>query len=39
MDFDTMADLDSYTIHPAHQDFVTFNKEYSVSKVCADYEI
>jgi hypothetical protein len=39
MDFDSMADLDSYTIHPAHQDFVTFNKEYSVSKVCADYEI
>ena len=39
MDFDTMADLDSYTIHPAHQDFVTFNKDFSVSKVCTDYEI
>ena len=39
MDFDTMADLDSYTIHPAHQEFVKFNKDFSVSKVCADYEV
>jgi len=39
MDFDTMADLDSYTIHPAHQAFVEFNKNFSVSKVCADYEV
>jgi len=39
MDFDTMADLDSYTTHPVHQEFVKFNKDFSVSKVCADYEI
>jgi hypothetical protein len=39
MDFDTMADLDAYTIHPVHQEFVAFNKEYSVSKVCIDYVV
>jgi hypothetical protein len=39
MDFDSMADLDAYTLHPAHQAFVTFNKDYSISKVCADYEL
>ncbi len=39
MDFDTVADVESYTIHPAHQDFVAFNKDYSVKKVCVDYEI
>lgn len=39
MDFDSMADLNSYTIHPAHQAFVAFNKDYSINKVCADYEV
>jgi len=39
MDFDNIADLDAYTIHPAHQDFIAFNKEYSVDKVSIDYEI
>jgi hypothetical protein len=39
MDFNTMADLDTYTIHPAHQEFVAFNKNYSVDKVCIDYEV
>jgi hypothetical protein len=39
MDFDTMADLEAYTIHPAHQDFIAFNKEYSVEKACIDYEV
>ncbi len=39
MDFDSMADLESYTIHPAHQDFVNFNKDFSIAKVCADYEL
>lgn len=39
MDFDTMADLETYTIHPAHQEFITFNKDYSVNKVCIDYEM
>ncbi len=39
MDFDSMNDLDAYTIHPAHKEFVAFNKDYSVAKVCIDYEI
>ena len=39
MDFDSMADLDAYTIHPAHQEFIAFNKDFSVAKVCIDYEI
>jgi hypothetical protein len=39
MDFDTMADLDAYTIHPAHKEFVTFNKDFSIAKVCVDYEV
>jgi hypothetical protein len=39
MDFDTMADLDAYTIHPAHQEFIAFNKDYSIAKTCVDFEI
>jgi len=39
MEFDTMADLDAYTFHPAHQEFVAFNKDFSIAKVCVDYEI
>ena len=39
MDFDSLADLDAYTIHPAHQEFVAFNKNYSTGKACIDYEI
>lgn len=37
MNFDTIADLEAYTIHPAHQDFITFNKDFSVEKACIDY--
>jgi len=39
MDFDTMADLEKYTIHPAHQSFIAFNKDFSVEKVCIDYQV
>jgi hypothetical protein len=39
MDFNTMQDLETYTIHPVHQDFIAFNKDYSVEKVCIDYEV
>ena len=39
MDFNSMADLDAYTIHPAHQEFVAFNKGFSIAKVCVDYEV
>jgi hypothetical protein len=39
MDFDSLADLDVYTIHPAHQEFIAFNKDYSFAKTCVDFEI
>jgi len=39
MDFDSLADLEAYTVHPAHQEFISFNKDYSVDKVCIDYEV
>ncbi len=39
MDFDTMSDLDFYTVHPAHQEFIAFNKDFSIDKVCIDYLI
>jgi hypothetical protein len=39
MDFDSMADLEAYTVHPDHQAFVAFNKAYSVAKVCIDYPL
>ena len=39
MDFDSIADLEVYTIHPAHQEFIAFNKDYSINKVCIDYEV
>ena len=38
LDFDSIADLESYTIHPAHQEFIVFNKDFSIAKVCIDYE-
>jgi hypothetical protein len=39
MDFDNMTDLETYTIHPAHQAFIAFNKDYSANKTCIDYEV
>ena len=39
MDFDSITDLEAYTTHPAHQDFIAFNKDYSVDKVSIDYEV
>lgn len=39
MDFENPADLEAYTIHPDHQAFVAFNKNFSIDKVCIDYEI
>jgi len=39
MDFDNMTDLDAYTVHPSHQEFIAFNKDYSVARVCIDYKI
>lgn len=37
MDFDDMTDLETYIHHPSHQEFITFNKNYSVEKTCIDY--
>ncbi|MDO9257410.1 MAG: Dabb family protein [Bacteroidales bacterium] len=39
MDFDNMIDLETYTVHPAHQEFIAFNKDYSINKGCIDYEM
>lgn len=39
MDFDNMADLNYYSDHPDHQDFIRFNKDFSVAKASVDYEI
>jgi hypothetical protein len=39
MDFDNMTDLEIYTVHPAHQEFIAFNKDFSINKVCIDYEM
>jgi DNA-binding Lrp family transcriptional regulator len=39
MDFDNLTDLETYTVHPVHQEFIVFNKDYSVEKVCIDYEV
>jgi hypothetical protein len=39
MDFDTIADIDAYTVHPAHQNFIAFNKDFSIAKVCIDFEL
>jgi hypothetical protein len=35
--FDNLRDLEIYQSHPAHQDFIGFNKNYSERKVIADY--
>ncbi len=39
MDFDSMEDLNYYSGHPEHQDFIRFNKDFSVTKASVDYEI
>ena len=39
MDFNSLVDLDAYTIHPAHQEFIAFNKDYSIAKTCVDFEL
>jgi hypothetical protein len=39
MDFDNMTDLETYTVHPAHQEFIAFNKDFSVEKTCIDYDV
>ena len=36
-DFETMEDLEAYRAHPAHKEFIEFNKNFSVSKVSVDF--
>lgn len=35
--FDSLEDLELYIDHPAHQDFVSFNKDKSIAKAAVDY--
>jgi hypothetical protein len=37
--FENHADLEIYQLHPEHQAFILFNKEYSVQKSIIDYLI
>ena len=36
--FSTKEDLKTYQVHPDHQAFILFNKNYSAKKVVLDYE-
>lgn len=36
--FSSKDELKVYQVHPAHQEFILFNKNYSESKVIVDYE-
>ena len=36
--FESNADLISYKVHPDHQAFMHFNKDYTVKKAVIDYE-
>ena len=37
VDVESLEYLQKYKDHPAHVEFIEFNKNYSVSKVCVDY--
>jgi hypothetical protein len=37
VDFDQPDHFEIYKFHPAHQAFIEFNKNYSVSKAAVDY--
>jgi hypothetical protein len=36
--FDSLEDLENYRVHPDHQAFIAFNKDYTVEKVMVDYQ-
>jgi hypothetical protein len=36
--FSSKEDLKAYQVHPDHQVFILFNKNYSIKKVLLDYE-
>ena len=35
--FDSLDDLEIYRVHPEHQAFIEFNKNFSVHKAMVDY--
>lgn len=37
--FDSAEDLEKYRVHPDHQAFIAFNKDYSVEKKVVDFII
>ncbi|MEI6898813.1 MAG: Dabb family protein [Bacteroidota bacterium] len=37
--FDSLEDLEIYRVHPDHQAFIEFNKNFTLHKVMVDYEI
>lgn len=39
IDFENLSDFESYIIHPTHQAFIEFNKQYSIAKTSVDYLI
>lgn len=39
IDFENLKDFEIYKIHPAHQKFIEFNKNYSIAKSSVDYII
>ncbi len=39
MNFDSLMDVEAYTIHPAHQDFVQWNSDKSEMKALIDFRI
>jgi hypothetical protein len=36
--FSSKEDLKTYQVHPEHQAFILFNKNYSAEKIVLDYE-
>lgn len=37
--FESAEDLERYRVHPDHQSFIAFNKNYSVDKTVVDFNI
>jgi hypothetical protein len=39
IDFENLSAFEIYKIHPAHQAFIEFNKQFSIAKTSVDYII
>jgi len=37
--FDSLDDVERYTVHPDHVDFIFFNQDKSIAKASVDFEI